>query len=210
MRANPAKSSQFPVPAASAEPRSLARWGFLLLLALAPSLVAEPALAQTTPTYVSGTGSDSNACTQRAPCLTLQAALAKTTAGGEIYALDSADYGYLSINKAISILGGPGVAGVLGSASVSGISISAGANDVINLQGIDLDGAGSSANGILFSAGAALNIKDSVIRGFTNGIAFQPAGSSGLTMTGTLISSNGTGVLFQSSAASTGGLSNVQ
>src|SRR5262245_37581093 len=48
------------------------------------------AQAQSARTYVSGRGSDSNACTQSAPCLTLQGALAKTNAGGEIYALNSA------------------------------------------------------------------------------------------------------------------------
>src|SRR5260221_700488 len=84
-----------------------------LAAALAPCLSAAPAQAQSTRTYVSGRGSDTNACTQSAPCLTLQGALAKTSSGGEIYALNSANYGYLTINKAVSIVSSRGVTGVL-------------------------------------------------------------------------------------------------
>jgi hypothetical protein len=108
-----------------AERRSPVRPSTVLLLALASSLVTTPALAQTTRTYVSGKGSDANACTQAAPCLTLQAA-------------------------------------------------------------------------------------HSVIRGFTNGIAFQPSASSALSVTRTLIANNGTGVLFQNTAASTSVLADIQ
>src|SRR5258708_5281870 len=60
-----------------------------LAAALVPCLATEPAQAQSARTYVSGRGSDANACTQAAPCLTLQGALNKTSAGGEIYALNS-------------------------------------------------------------------------------------------------------------------------
>ena len=65
---------------------------------------------------------------------------------------------------------------MLAASSVSGITINAGPSDVINLQGLEIDGAGSGANGIQFTSGSALNIKDSVIRSFTNGISFQPYG----------------------------------
>src|SRR5215472_2314909 len=92
MRASLAKPPHLPAPVQSASRRSSAQRGAVLLLALARALLAMPALAQTTRTYVSGKGSDANACTQAAPCLTLQAALAKTAASGQIYALDSANY----------------------------------------------------------------------------------------------------------------------
>src|SRR5262245_57148640 len=79
--------------------------------ALGLCLPIEAAQAQSTRTYVSGRGSDANACTQSAPCLTLQGALAKTAAGGQIYALDSANYGPVTINKAITIASGHGATG---------------------------------------------------------------------------------------------------
>src|SRR6516164_977949 len=112
----------------------------MLLLAVgftaATCLKAVPAQAQSMRTYVSGKGSDSNTCTASSPCLTLQGALAKTLAGGEIYTLNSANYGHVTISHAISIVAGSGVSGVLAPSNVSGITISAGANDVVNLRGL--------------------------------------------------------------------------
>jgi hypothetical protein len=43
---------------------------------------------------------------------------------------------------------------------------------IINLQGLDIDGAGSGASGIQFNTGGSLNVQNSVIRGFSNGINF--------------------------------------
>jgi hypothetical protein len=169
-----------------------------------------PAQGQSLRTYVSGTGNDSNACGETSPCLTLQGALTKTLSGGQIYALSSANYGYVTIDKAVSIISGRGATGVLAASSISGITINAGASDIINLQGLDIDGTGAGANGILFSSGASLNVKDSTIRGFATGISFQPAGASALSVAGTLISNNTTGIVFQSATTSTGVLSDVQ
>src|SRR5690349_11535622 len=67
------------------------------------SLQVLSAHAQAMRTYVSGTGVDSNPCTFAAPCQTLQAALTKTAPGGEIQSLDSADYGHVTINQAVTI-----------------------------------------------------------------------------------------------------------
>jgi hypothetical protein len=182
----------------------------LLAMTVSSWLHALPAQAQAMLTFVSGSGKDSNRCTVAAPCKTLQAALAKTLAGGQISALDSADYGYVTIDKAVSIISGHGATGVLATSSVTGVTINAGANDTINLQGLDIDGAGSGANGIQFNTGASLNVQDSVIRGFSNGISFQPNGSSALSVGNTLVSNNSAGIRFQNSAISTGVLSDVQ
>jgi len=184
--------------------------GHFLAIILASWLSAVPAEAQATRTYVSGAGKDTNACTADAPCLTLQTALARTAPGGQIYPLDSANYGYVTINKAVSIMTGRGATGVLATSSLTGVAINAGANDIITLQGLDIDGAGSGANGIQFISGASLNIQDSVIRGFTTGINFQPSGASALLVSKTLISNNSTGINFRSTAASTGALNDVQ
>src|SRR5437588_9692714 len=106
----------------------------LLAMTIVPWLHALPAQAQAIGTFVSGLGDDRNPCTVAAPCKTLQAALAKTLAGGQIFALDSADYGYVTINQAVSIISGHGVTGVLATSSVTGVTINAGTNDTINLQ----------------------------------------------------------------------------
>ena len=52
--------------------------------------------------------------------------------------LDPGDFGPVTINKAITIYGNAaGGAGMITSPGTSGIVISAGANDVINLRGLD-------------------------------------------------------------------------
>jgi hypothetical protein len=156
-------------------------------------------------TYVSGTGSDSNPCTVSSPCKTFQAALALTIARGEIYVLNSANYGPVVINKAVTIISEGAVGGVLAT-SGAGITISAGANDVINLRGLDIDGGNSGSNGIQFSSGQGLNVERSVVHNFTNcGINFASSGTSQLfvsnsaisnnTNNGILVSSNGSGAL---------------
>src|SRR5262249_25873992 len=136
----------------------------LLALTIGCWLQVAPAQAQSLRTYVSGTGKDGTACSMSSPCQTLQAAMAKTLASGEIYTLDSANYGYVTITKAVSIIGEGGAAGVLASSSVSGVTINAGASDVINLRGLYIDGGGSGTTGIQFTSGGSLNIQNSVIR----------------------------------------------
>src|SRR5262249_21924227 len=131
-------------------------------------------------TYVSGVGIDGGPCTAASPCRTFSAALALTTAGGEVFVLNSANYGAATINKAVTITSEGAVAGVLAT-SGAGLTISAGAGDVVNLRGLDIDGGGSGSTGIQFGSGAALNVTKSLIRGFANaGIAFSPAGAASL------------------------------
>jgi hypothetical protein len=156
------------------------------------ALAAQP-LAANTPlmrTYVSGTGSDSNPCTAANPCLTLKGALALTVAGGEIYVLDSANYGPVTINKALTITSEGAVAGVLAT-SGSAITISAGATDVVNLRGLDIDGSNSGRIGIQFNSGQSLNIQKSAVRNFTgSGINFTPNGASFLFVADTTLINN--------------------
>jgi hypothetical protein len=45
-------------------------------------------------------GSDGNSCTAASPCASFQAALAMRLAGGEIFVLNSGDYGPVTIDKA--------------------------------------------------------------------------------------------------------------
>src|SRR5262245_7163874 len=156
-------------------------------------------------TYVSGVGNDSNSCSVSSPCKTFQAALALTVAGGEIYVLNSANYGAVIINKAVTITSEGAVAGVLATSGV-GITISAGATDVVNLRGLDIDGGNSGSIGIQFSSGQALIIQKSVIRGFaTSGINFAPSGTGTIFVSDTAISNNGTGIAVGSNGSAVSG-----
>jgi hypothetical protein len=153
----------------------------VLLLALATSIVLSPRVsaAQAFRTFVSAGGVDSNPCTHIAPCRTLVAAYNATLPGGEIVALNPAGYGPLTITRAITIWGN-GWAGI-NTSSGNAITISAGPNDFINLRGLNIEGFGSGANGIVFNSGHALIIRDSLIRGFTGiGLNFAPSGQGQL------------------------------
>jgi Pro-kumamolisin, activation domain/Divergent InlB B-repeat domain len=160
-------------------------------------------------TWVSASlGNDANPCTRSAPCLTFAAALALTTAGGEIDVLDPGDFGPVTIAQSVSIEGyetGPGGPSPTGT---SGITIAAGANDVINLRGLALNGFnGSGTSGIVFNSGARLNIRNCLVQGFqTAGITFAPGPGSAsparLFMVDTIAALNGVGLWI----APTGGI----
>src|SRR5947208_13666099 len=105
---------------------SLVGMAFLLLNAL-------PAHAQNTRSFVSGAGSDAAACTRAAPCLTFTRALTQTNAGGLINCLDVGDFGTVVITQSVTIDCTETFAGVLVT-SGNGISITAGASDVVRLR----------------------------------------------------------------------------
>src|SRR5262245_41410310 len=75
-------------------------------------------------TYVSGLGNDGWPCTETVPCRTFQAAIKLTLAGGEIFVLDSANYGPVTIDKALTIVSEGSVAGVLATTG-AGINVNA-------------------------------------------------------------------------------------
>src|ERR1700692_1626098 len=79
----------------------------LLVTVLIGLLPAVPAQAAGAPrTFVSAAGLDTNNCTNVAtPCRHLAAAYAATAPDGEIYVLDPANYGSLTIAGPVSIEG---------------------------------------------------------------------------------------------------------
>jgi hypothetical protein len=118
-------------------------------------------------------------------------AYGQTTPGGEINLLDAAGFGPLTITNSISIIGN-GTAGVLVPSGGTGITISAGPNDVINIRGLIIEGAGVGETGIQFNSGASLTIENSVIRHVTSrGIKFFPIAASNLLVSNTLVADNG-------------------
>src|SRR5216683_1459130 len=114
----------------------------LLALAVAlffPFLLAAPAHAQATRTWVSGVGDDTNPCSRTAPCKTFAGAISKTTASGEIDTLDPGGFGGVTITKAITIDCTAGWGSVLVS-NANAIIISAGASDVVVVRGCSFQG----------------------------------------------------------------------
>src|SRR3954466_6963451 len=159
-------------------------------------LAASSSYAQATRTWVSGVGDDVNPCSRTAPCKTFAGAISKTAAGGEINTLDPGGFGALTITKSIRIVAQSGVAGVLVSGT-NGIVVSAAAADSVYLEGLVFDGLGTGINGILFNSGGSLGVQNCKIFGFTQwGVLFTPTTPGKLTITNSVITSNGSSASF--------------
>jgi hypothetical protein len=162
-------------------------------------IVVPAATGQATRTWVSGVGDDANPCSRTAPCKTFAGAISKTAAGGEINVLDPGGFGGVTITKSVTISSEGFEAGVLVSGT-NAIIVNAGANDVVVLRGLDIEGLGTGLNGIRFLAGAALHVEKCTINAFRSGtagnghgISFAPSGASELYVSDTIVRNNGTG-----------------
>jgi hypothetical protein len=169
-------------------------FGFTLLSIIAIT-VGAPAQAQNgslSRSFVSSAGVDSNPCTITQPCATFAQAYAKVGANGIVAALDPGKYGPVNITSPVTI-NGNGWAAITGLASsyAINVNIQTGTGNVI-LTGLEIDGAGSAANGIFFTSGGSLTVVDSAIRNFTNdGILMpNPAGNETVSILNTIASNN--------------------
>ena len=162
---------------------------FCLALVILTALAFNLAQAQATRTWVSGVGDDANPCSRTAPCLSFAGAMSKTAPGGEIDALDPAVINALTITKAITIDGGGGQVASISASGSSGIVVQAGANDVVTLKNLRIQG-GGSGNGIDFLSGKALHVENCTIAGFA-GHGINVAGGNSLFVAGSSMRNNG-------------------
>ena len=158
-------------------------------------------------TFVSGLGNDANPGTREQPKRTFASALAVVDPGGQIVALDSAGYASstLVINKSVSIIVPPGVAGFITvSGAASGITINAAVTDVVSIRGLIIE-TSSAANGtgIHSSSVGTLTVEDCAIRKFNRGISFNQPNASHLQVHGGSVRHNTTGIYLQPAAAVT-------
>ena len=108
----------------------------------------------------------------------------------------------MTITKAITLDGGGGqVASVLVSGT-NGIIVSAGANDIVILRNLRINGIGSGLNGVLFNSGAQLSVENCDIFGFTqSGISANTSTVSDLYVTNTYITNSVNGISLATSSA---------
>ncbi len=189
--------------------RSIVRWGMVVAIMFMTIVAAGSVGAQATRTWVSGVGDDANPCSRTAPCKTFAGAISKTAAEGEINVLDPGGFGAVTITKAITIDGSGGsIAGVIVSGT-NGIVVSAGLNDTVILRNLDIDGLETGLSGIKFLAGGMLYVENTTIKGFTApGIAFEPSGTSGLSVDRVFVRKNSGGGLLVKPGSS--GLASVK
>jgi parallel beta helix pectate lyase-like protein len=185
--------------------RSIGMTAVVMLAAMLVMLCANPAHAQATRTWVSGVGDDVNPCSRTAPCKTFAGAISKTAAGGEINCLDPGGFGTLTITKAISIICQRGQGSILASGT-NGINVNAGAADNIYLEGLDINGAGTTLglNGVNFLSGAAVHINNCVISNFSQtGISFAPTSNALMKVNNTTVTESAAGILIKPQGAFT-------
>jgi hypothetical protein len=182
-----------------------------LAIAFFTFLGATPALALSPVTFVSGEGTNSGTCASPAtPCRTFQFALGQTSPGGEIKALDPADYGGVTITNSISITGVEGAG--INSTAGSDITINAGPNDAINLSHLILDGGMTASIGIVLNSGGSLTVTNWAVRNFADvGVQLSPTANTTFLIQDTVVSGNNVGVSASSQGAGTdqGTLDNV-
>jgi hypothetical protein len=147
-------------------------------LALAVTLPAVQAQAQSIRTFVSTAGSDTNPRSITQPCRHFSAAVAATSAGGEVDALDPGAYGSFTISQGITIEG-EGWSYVAPPPGGGAITINAGSGNV-TIRGVSLNGVGATGttNGIVLNSGGNLTVTDCKVENFSNdGILIQPDNS---------------------------------
>ena len=122
-------------------------------------------------TYVSAKiGSDSNACTVKAPCLTFKRALAVTAAGGTVTVQDSGSYHPFTITKSVSIVAQGVDAEITALAGTDGVDVNAGSSDVVLLRGLTINGL-AGLTGVKVSSVGVLHIENCFITGFNGSAA---------------------------------------
>lgn len=107
--------------------------------------------------FVSVNGSDSNACTQSAPCRLFDQAIFRTLPGGEVRCLTAGLFGSPTIAKSITIDCEGGVTSFSGSSS-DGIVVDAAASDKVIMRNLRMAGYGTGNRGIIFRGGGVLEV----------------------------------------------------
>ncbi len=173
----------------------LAGWYYIALRIAAVAPIGTSAFAiPVVRTWVSSSGNDANVCSRAMPCRTLAGAILKTPDGGEINALDSGEFGGVTITKSITIdlssqLGGIQVAGI------DGVRVNASSPLTVTLRGLDLNGSGATGLAGIRVTGhsdAIVHIENSKIFGFgQNGIQISPMAGGMATVSVSQISISG-------------------
>src|SRR5262245_10319068 len=167
----------------------------VLAISLFTLLHVDPAAAQATRTWVSGTGNDANPCSRTQPCLTFAAAISRTNTGGEINCLDPGAFSAVTITKSISIRCVGVTAGIIALGQTAIIVDTPPGAEVL-LEGLDIDGFANGSiagiDGVIIATATRVTIQNCSIRNFAgNGVNLQgPLGARVVIIDSTILSNN--------------------
>lgn len=153
------------------------------------AIAADPALATQQRSFVASMGNDAAACSLTAPCRGFTAAIAKTNAGGEVIALDSAGYGAVTITKSISLIAPAGVYAGITVASGDGVTIDAPGATVV-LRGLAINGLGGTF-GVRVHAADRVRIENCVISNMAQDGIHHEAPGAEVAVVDTIVRDNG-------------------
>lgn len=158
-----------------------------------PGGCASANLCQDQVSYVSGKGKDVGECKSPSnPCRTFQYAVDHTAAGGEVKALDPANYFPVTIRKSITLTGvdGAGIDIVSGRAVDAVTEVGASYVHIDNLIIQNLSGPSNTGATAIF--GVYISISHCTVRGFNVGISIGLNGS--FLISDTTLTNNGTAI----------------
>jgi hypothetical protein len=171
----------------------------LASLALAAALQCTSAVAGPR-AFVASTGDDANTAANCAPtalCRTFSAAQSVVDAGGEIIALDAADYGAITITKSVSIIGNPGVDAAIEISSGTAVTIATPSVDV-TLKGLRIKGLYPNTTGIDMTSGSRLAIENCVLN--SHEFAIRISAPALVMIADTEVRGGGTGISAEGGA----------
>jgi hypothetical protein len=147
---------------------------------LARAFAAAPDIA-----YVAFNGADTNPCSRTAPCKTITHALSIVAAGGVIDIAATGLYDNFTVTKAVTVKTDSGfVASIDVVGSSTGITINAGATDVVVLQGLTVHGQGAMGIGIQVNSAKRVVVVNCVSTNLNYGLAFTPSATADLQVKG--------------------------
>lgn len=163
------------------------------------AFLGAPAEAQISRVFAGINGNDANDCLQPATaCRTLNGAITKVDAGGEVIVTETGSYAGATITKSVKL----NVPAGLVAFSALPITVNAGATDVVVIRGLTLKalivGSGTGLN--VVSAGAVF-IENSVIDGWSTGVSVTSANTQLFVKDSTIRNNTTHGIDLNSSSA---------
>ncbi len=144
----------------------------ILCAAMALAFTATAWAALNRVSYISTTGNDTNPCTAKLPCLTIDHALTVTTPGGTIILATAGAYEPATISQAVTIEAVGVDAWISTPAAGNAVTITTTGN--VTLNGVNLRGGGFGTDGVMVTQVGVLRLFNLQISNFTsNGVEFD-------------------------------------